>query len=337
MAKSKKKDFYSLIDEYKEFVARIDEERDFNPISTGCLSIDISTGIGGFPRYRWSNIWGTKSSGKTTLALNTAKQVLKLDDGKVLYVDVEGGLDFDYVIFNIGIELLKFDEEGNCLNFILIQPDTAEQSFEIAEAGIESDDFDLIIFDSVGALAPLLEKENKFKDYTIGLNSRLLGKFLRRNSNALKHSKKTAFVFINQIRADIKSYFNDVTQPGGYQLEHVISMEIRLFSARKLKVKDEIIGTSTKFVISKNKCAIPFRSFDLYITFGTGIDELKDVVLFSEFLGILKKRGSYYYLGDENVGQGLTNTMLFLESHQETLDTIKELCYNAVISQPDKE
>lgn len=322
MAKKKvKKDFDTLINDYKEFVSSADNERGLNPISTGSLSLDICTGIGGIPRYRWSNIWGPKSSGKTTIALNICKEIIA-KGGMVLYIDMEAGLDFKYIKFIVG------DIKDN---FILVQPETSEQAFEIAEAGIESNNFDLIVFDSIGALAPKKEKDDEFSDANVALVARQLGKFLRRNSSGLKHSDKTAFLFINQLRADIGSYYSNTKQPGGYQLEHFLSMEIRLFSARKIKKNEEILGTATSFTISKNKCAIPYRSAELFITFGIGIDTLKDALLFAERLGVLKKRGAFYYLDELNIGQGVDNAIDYLSEHEEALDNIREVCYNLII------
>jgi len=323
MAK-KAKTFEDCLDTYKEFIVNRGEERPFDPISTGYTSIDVSTGIGGLPRYRWSNIWGQKSSGKTTLALFIAKQVID-SGGSVLYIDVETGLDFLRIKEVVG----EF-EDGK---FILIMPETSEQAFEIAEAGIESNGFDLIIFDSIGALAPSKEKEDEFTDANVALVSRQLGKFLRRNSNALKFSDKTAFLFINQIRANIGVRYGDtITQPGGFQIEHFLSLEIRLYSPKKVKKGTEISGTTTKFVISKNKCAIPFRTFELLIDFERGVDYCRDAIEFGLMLGVVDRKGSTYAFEDTSLGRGMDNSVEFLMENKEVLDKIKETCYNVVIN-----
>jgi recombination protein RecA len=324
MAKKKKVTFESLLDEYKKYVVNKEDERPLVPMPTGSLAIDISTGIGGIPKYRWSVIWGPESSGKTTLALNTAKHVIR-NDGKVLYIDMEAGLDFHYIDLIVGEDLSA--------NLTLVQPETAEQAFEIAEAGIESNEFELIIFDSIGALAPRKEKEDKFDDANIALVARGLGKFLRRNSSILKRSD-SAFLFLNQIRADIGTFYSDVNQPGGHQLLHFSSLMIRLFTGRKVKESGdtgEVIGTATKFVVGKNKVGIPFRSYEFYITFGKGVDEGKDAVEFAKLLGVVKMRGPHYYFGEENLGTGRNNAVRYVEENPETLDSIKKMCYNMVI------
>jgi len=49
---------------------------DIPAISTGCLSLDLATGVGGMPRGRIVEIFGTESSGKTTLAFHIKEVAL---------------------------------------------------------------------------------------------------------------------------------------------------------------------------------------------------------------------------------------------------------------------
>ena len=50
-------------------------------IPTGSISLDIATGIGGFPRGRVVEIYGPESSGKTTLALKGIAEAQKAGGG----------------------------------------------------------------------------------------------------------------------------------------------------------------------------------------------------------------------------------------------------------------
>ena len=43
-------------------------------IPSGCISLDLALGVGGFPRGRVIEIFGPESSGKTTVALHAIAQ-----------------------------------------------------------------------------------------------------------------------------------------------------------------------------------------------------------------------------------------------------------------------
>ncbi|MBI3721235.1 MAG: DNA recombination/repair protein RecA, partial [Fimbriimonas ginsengisoli] len=64
-------------------------------ISTGCLSLDVALGVGGLPRGRIAEIYGTESSGKTTLALHVIAEAQR-HGGLALFVDAEHALDTEY-------------------------------------------------------------------------------------------------------------------------------------------------------------------------------------------------------------------------------------------------
>ena len=78
-----------------------DEAEDIEAISTGSPSLDISIGIGGIPRGRFTEIYGAYQSAKTSLCLSIAKEAMK-KGYKVLYVDVEQGLDYNYIEAIVG-------------------------------------------------------------------------------------------------------------------------------------------------------------------------------------------------------------------------------------------
>ena len=325
MAKSKE-DFFELMeDEYADFLVKYDGEA-VDVIPTGSLALDISLGIGGIPKARFSTIWGPESSGKTSIALSIAKQVFLMGE-KTLFIDVENCLDYSYATALVG--------EISTSNLTIVQPETAEQAFKIAEAGIRSGEFGLIIFDSVGALAPEKVKEGEFADSHVALVARLMGQFIARNAAVLRQNN-VAFLFINQVRAKIGRFaFGGFERPGGYALKHETSVEIYLTKAENIKIDNEIQGVLTKFVVKKNKLAPPFRTNYIPLTFGKGIDHTRDIVSFAELLGVITKKGSFYSFEGETIGQGMTKDCLTLENNTEILDKIREMCYNVVLK-PEK-
>jgi recombination protein RecA len=323
MGKSKE-DFFELMDEeYKDFLVEYnDNGEDVDVIPTGSLALDVSLGIGGIPKARFSTVWGPESSGKTTIALSIAKQVF-LKGGKTLFIDVENCLDYRYAVALVG--------EISPENLTIVQPETAEQAFEISEAGIRSGLFDLIIFDSVGALAPTKVKEGDFGDAHVALVARMVGQFIARNASPLRRNN-VAFLFVNQVRAKIGRFAYGFERPGGYALKHETSIEVFLTKAEDIKLSSkEAIGILTKFVVKKNKLAPPFRTNYIPIIFGKGIDEERDVIAFAEMLGVISKKGSFYSFEGETVGQGMAKASDTLKEKPKLLDKIKEMCYNIVL------
>ena len=96
-------------------------------ISTGSLTLDIATGIGGLPRGRIVEIYGPESSGKTTLALHCIAEAQKLG-GDAAFIDAEHALDPEYAA-NLGVDIDSL---------IVAQPDFGEQALEITENLVQS-------------------------------------------------------------------------------------------------------------------------------------------------------------------------------------------------------
>lgn len=330
MAKEK-----SFVDEIiKEFGEDVLESSRVNlVIPTSSLALNISTGVGGFPKGRFTHIYGPDGAGKTTLGLDISKNALALG-GKVLYLDVEQTLDRDLASRILG-KLWKKD------NFVIVLPDTAENSFLIAEKAIESREFDVIILDSVGALAPEKEIEDEFGDAHYALIARALTTFFKRNAFKVRKAD-IAFIFLNQVRAKIGDFFKDFEIPGGWALKHYASINVSLFpytsKDKRIKIKrddKEIqIGNPIRFSIPKNKVGVPHRSSRFPIIWGEGIDPLRDIIMFATSLGVLSSRGPYKAFGDETLGLGEEKTIERLKGDKEVLDKIIKECYNVANVKP---
>ncbi len=321
------KDFKKKIE--KKFGDSIFTNKDFiaGVIPTGSLSLDVSLGIGGIPKGRFTTIYGAESSGKTTLCLQLARNAIELGDC-VLYIDAEQTLDLSYAESVIG----DFSS-----SMLIVTPETAEDAMTIAEYGINGDEklgispgqFGLIIVDSLAALAPEKEKEKELTDSNVALVSRLLSAFFRRNADGVRKNN-IAVVLVNQVRDNIGSYYGGYNLPGGHALKHYSSIILFLSSGEKIEQNKEIIGVVTKFIVKKNKLAPPFRQYYLSILFGKGIDTYRDVVDFASTMGIIDKKGSYFVYKNETLGQGMNKACAYLKDNPETLDKIRKECYTYI-------
>src|ERR1035437_9345268 len=60
-------------------------------IPTGCLSLDLALGVGGFPRGRVVEVYGPESGGKTTMTLHVIAEAQRLG-GIAAFIDAEHAL-----------------------------------------------------------------------------------------------------------------------------------------------------------------------------------------------------------------------------------------------------
>ena len=188
-------------------------------ISTGSLELDFALGVGGLPRGRTIEVYGTEGAGKTTLILSAIRECQK-DKGKVALIDAEHALDYDYAR-KTGVKLE---------DLLISQPDSGEQALEIAQALVESGEVDLIVIDSVAALTPQAEIDGSMSDAQIGVQARLMGKALRKMTGVISKTN-TCVIFINQLRMKIGVMFGSpVTTPGGRALKFYASISFTYYS-----------------------------------------------------------------------------------------------------------
>jgi recombination protein RecA len=281
-------------------------------ISTGSLTLDIALGIGGLPRGRVVEIYGSEASGKTTLALQAVANVQKTG-GVAAYIDVEHAIDPSYAKV-IGVDL---DE------LLISQPDSGEAALNIAETLVRSNAVDLIVVDSVAALVPRAEIEGEIGDTHVGLQARMMSQALRKLTSAISKSR-TCCVFINQIRMKIGVRFGSPeTTPGGRALKFYASVRINM--RRIAYVKDsagEAIGSRTKAKIVKNKVAAPFRTAEFDIMYDEGISWTGSILDLGISTGVIEKKGSFLSYQGSSLGRGREKARALLREDKKLTDKI---------------
>lgn len=281
-------------------------------IPTGSISLDLATGVRGYPRGRIVEIYGPESSGKTTLALHAIAEAQKMN-GKAAFIDAEHALDPVYAA-NLGVNV---DE------LLVSQPDTGEQALEICEMLARSGAIDIIVIDSVAALVPKAEIQGDMGDSHVGLQARLMSQALRKIAGAVNKSN-TCVIFINQLREKIGIvYGNPETTTGGRALKFYATIRIEVRRGEAIKKGDETLGNRTKVKIVKNKVAPPFRKAEFDIMYGEGISISGDVLDVAVENDIIDKAGSWYSYHGERIGQGRENVKIYLQNNEEILTEIK--------------
>ncbi len=285
---------------------------DVDVVSTGSLGLDIALGIGGLPKGRIIEIYGPESSGKTTMTLQAIAQCQK-QGGTCAFIDAEHALDPVYAR-RLGI---------NTDDLLISQPDNGEQALEITDMLVRSGAIDMIVIDSVAALTPRAEIEGEMGDSHMGLQARLMSQALRKITGNAKRSN-CMVVFINQIRMKIGVMFGSPeTTTGGNALKFYASVRMDIRRIGAVKNGDEIIGNQTRVKVIKNKMAPPFRQAEFEITYGEGTNHLAEVIDLGVEIGAVGKAGSWYSYGDEKIGQGKANSVLYLKENPAVAEEIE--------------
>ena len=282
-------------------------------ISSGCLSLDIALGIGGYPKGRIIEIYGPESSGKTTFALQAIAEVQKAG-GRAAFIDAEHALDPIYAK-RLGV---------NTNDLILSQPDTGEQALEICEALVRSGAISIVVIDSVAALVPQAEIDGEMGDSHVGLQARLMSQALRKLSGTINKTNTIA-IFINQLREKVGGMFgNPETTPGGRALKFYSTIRLDIRRNEQLKIGDKVIGNKTTVKVVKNKVAPPFKSAVVDIMYGEGISKEGELIDLGVEAGVVEKTGAWYSYNGEKLGQGKENVKLLLKEKSELRDEIEE-------------
>lgn len=283
-------------------------------ISTGSISLDLATGIGGIAKGRIAEIYGPESSGKTTLTLHIIAEAQK-NGGKAAFIDAEHALDPEYAE-NLGVNI---DE------LIVSQPDTGEQALEICEMLVRSGALDVVVIDSVAALVPKAEIEGAMGDSVVGLQARLMSQALRKLA-AIINKSNTSVIFINQLREKIGiMYGSPEVTTGGKALKFYASMRFDVRRVETIKKGDEMLGNRVKVKIVKNKLAPPFKQAEFEIMYGEGISKMGDIIDSAINVNIIDKSGSWYSFKGTRLGQGKENVKAFLKENHKLADTIEGL------------
>jgi recombination protein RecA len=281
-------------------------------IPSGLLSLDIALGLGGLPRGRLIEVYGTEGSGKTTVALHIAAEAQKLG-GTVAFIDAEHALDPSYAR-NIGV---------NTDDLLVSQPDTGEQALEICEMLVRSGAVDLVIIDSVAALVPRAEIEGEMGDVHVGLQARLMSQAMRKLTATVNKSH-AMIVFINQVREKIGVMFGDpTTTTGGRALKFYATIRMDIRRLGSIKQGNDVIGSKISIRVVKNKIAPPFKQVEAEIIFGKGLSRIGDLLDLAVEKGIIKKSGAWFAYGDEKLGQGRENVRDFLQENADLLQEIE--------------
>ena len=282
-------------------------------IPTGSIALDLALGVGGIPRGRITEIYGPEASGKTTLCLHVIASAQRAG-GYAAFVDAEHALDRSYAA-RLGVDTT---------NLLISQPDTGEQALEIVDALVRSNALDVVVIDSVAALTPRAEIEGEMGDSHVGLQARLMSQAMRKLTSAIS-SSNTSVLFTNQLREKVGVMFgNPETTSGGKALKFYASVRLDIRRTDSIKMGQDVMGNRTRVRVVKNKVAPPFRVAEFDIMYSEGISREGGLIDLGLEMGLVKKSGAWFNVGDIRLGQGRENAKEYLRQNSDVAAAIEE-------------
>ena len=269
---------------------------------------------GGLPYGRQVLVWGSKSSAKSSLCLQTI--ALAQQEGKICaWIDAEMSYSEDWAK-KLGVDTSKLIySSARTIN------DMVDVATNLMNAGV-----DLIVVDSITSLLPAIYFEKDSDELKQLENTKQIGAESRDFSNAWKmlnyannKVKPTLLILISQSRNNINAMYTSQQPSGGQATKFYSSTVIKLFSSEsdnqaikgKISVGDKLIeekiGRKVRWDVQFSKTSPAFQSgeYDFYFRGDSvGVDTIADLVDTAELMGIVTRTGAWYLLPDGSKVQG---------------------------------
>jgi recombination protein RecA len=201
---------------------------------TGVYEFDLGTG-GGFPKGRYSIVYGPEGSGKTNLGYCGIAQAQRLSPpcNKAVLINVEGTYDKKWAAMH-GVDVQKL---------IVANPGYGEEMVDMTLKLVQANDVAFLMVDSLGVVVSTAEIERSAEDADVGtspmLVKRLVSKLVMAFEEERRRAHHPAVLFINQIRYKIgvRPGRDPERMPGGEALRFLSSLTVRV-SGHKAMLKE---------------------------------------------------------------------------------------------------
>lgn len=293
---------------------------------------------GGLPYGRQVLIWGSKSSAKSSLCLQTIGMAQK--EGKICaWIDAEMSYSEDWA------QSLGVDTQNLIYSTARTINDMVDVGTDLMKAGA-----DIIVVDSISALLPAIYFEKDSTELKQLENTKQIGAEAKDMTNAVKmlnyannQTKPTLLILISQARNNITAMYTSQQPTGGMAVKFYSSTVIKLFSSEsdnqaikgKIhsgdKIIEEKVGRKVRWDVQFSKTSPAFQTgeYDFYFRGGDlGVDSIADLVDTAEMLGFIERAGAWYTINGERY-QGRDKLVLGIKEDLDTQEYLIDKVMNA--------
>lgn len=205
----------------------------------------------------------------------------------------------------------------------VMHPVYLEEAAEMIEDMCDA--LDVVIYDGFDMVAPKGEYQGSMEDNTMGLMARSYKKFFRRSMGKI-YKTNTALIITNHLYENVGNVYEPYKEPGGRAISDYASQKLYLTTG-KLKQGEEVVGQKVRFNIKKDKLnGNKDLKFEMEYNREFGFDVFVDIINNAEELGVMTKKGSWYYYDGSTIGQGKQKTADILVDNPELVEEIVGRC-----------
>jgi len=99
-----------------------------------------------------------------------------------------------------------------------------------------------------------------------------------------------------------------------------------------IKIGQDVVGNRTRVRVVKNKVAPPFKSAEFDIMYSEGISREGGLLDLGLEMGLVKKSGAWFTVGDIRLGQGRENAKEFLRQNTDVATAIEDQIRSNMLS-----
>ena len=258
-------------------------------------AIDVGLG-GGVIEGSWVTLTGDPKSGKTTTAMQIAKNCQELGR-TIIYLDVEGRLK------QMNFALAGLDPAKMIVVSPVDKPVSAEQFLDIAYKMMSDPEYHgaVLIIDSISSLIPQKELDADFGSYRAGL-PKILSVFTKKIGQLLP-SQRGLVLAITHFIANTSGFGKAKMADGGNKIQYQVDTRMEITGGGGVSAvtpwmdsNGTQIGQIVNWKVLCSSMGPPGGFIQSYIKYGHGIDKVKEIMSLGLDLGFISKKGSWYSL-----------------------------------------
>lgn len=324
------------------FITGEDLSQDCNDMVRISPRVDFVLG-GGIPGGSVVTLAGAPKCGKTVTTLHILGKA-QLAGRDVYYINVEGRIkqrDLDGIacLDKSKLHIVRSYRNSDGQTHIF----SAEEFLTIVETIAKTRPGSVIVVDSISQLVTSGEMIDDIEKQSRAPGAQLMSRLCRKLSNVIPVND-IILIGILHVVANTSGYGKTTSVTGGNKIRYAmdIGLECKKYTIIREGGEDTIpIGQEVEWQTTSTAFAPPGQKTTSFITYGVGIDELREIVELGVEFGIIHQGGAWFTMSymEDIVGnfdvkqyrvQGKANLMKRLKENKEEREALEKAFYDMI-------